>query len=81
MKFIGKYSIQGKFASQLMMIVTATALVCLGCISWRGRNCVYESNCLCLECVELDKAKVKKKKKVSFKNFKKGIPFKCLPRF
>ena len=34
MTFIGKYSIQGKFASQLMMIVTATALVCLG--AYRG---------------------------------------------
>ncbi|NOH16489.1 thioredoxin [Clostridium cochlearium] len=51
MKFIGKYSAQVKFTAQLMMIVTATAFVCLGVYRGEVETVFAKAIRLCLECV------------------------------
>ena len=51
MKFTGKYSTRVKFAAQLMLIVTATAFVCVGAYRGEVETVFAKAIRLCLECV------------------------------
>ena len=51
MKFTGKYSTREKYAAQLMLIVTATAFVCLGAYRGEVETVFAKAIRLCLECV------------------------------
>ena len=51
MKFTGKYSTRVKFAAQLMLIVTATAFVCLGAYRGEVETVFAKALRLCLGCV------------------------------